>query len=187
MGSGNSFCLFSARDTNNPPRMRNTSSVSSLCLNQCPNLRNNSQRCWPKNVGSCRVRLHVASRVSHTSKPLFQSVLTWYELLVLETDVCPKFHLFCWLPDSVHTIFSERFPAPVFTRTLRVPIAFPFMWYQNLIHCPLGSVAKNRSLYSLALSPGLLGEEASMNIYLPIPSPVNENALTIVSDTAHKQ
>ena len=121
------------------------------------------------------------------TKPLFQSVLTWYELLVLETDVCPKFHLFCWLPDSVHTIFSERFPAPVFTRTLRVPIAFPFMWYQNLIHCPLGSVAKNRSLYSLALSPGLLGEEASMNIYLPIPSPVNENALTIVSDTAHKQ
>lgn len=150
---------------------------------------------------SCCIRLHTTYNtdattpnvagpnmlVLHTSKPLFQSALTWYELLVLETDVCPKFHLFCWLPDSVHTIFSERFPAPVFTRTLRVPIAFPFMWYQNLIHCPLGSVAKNRSLYSLALSPGLLGEEASMNIYLPIPSPVNENALTIVSDTAHKQ
>ena len=29
-----SFQLFSARDTNNPPRRRNTSSVSSLCLNQ---------------------------------------------------------------------------------------------------------------------------------------------------------
>ena len=32
------FGLFSARDTNNPPRMRDTSSVSSLCLSQCPNL-----------------------------------------------------------------------------------------------------------------------------------------------------
>ena len=29
-----SFQLFSARDTNSPPRRRNTSSVSSLCLNQ---------------------------------------------------------------------------------------------------------------------------------------------------------
>jgi len=45
------------------------------------------------------------------------------------------------------------------------------MWYQNLIQDPRKLVAEKRSLYSLALSPGLLGEDVSMNMYLPIPSP----------------
>ena len=49
------------------------------------------------------------------------------------------------------------------------------MWYQNLMQDPRELVAKKRSLYSLALSPGLLGEDVSINMYLPIPSPEKEN------------
>ena len=91
------------------------------------------------------------------------------------TGACPKFHLFCWFPDSVHTISSERLPAPVLIKTLRVPIDAPYMWYQNLMQDPRELVAEKRSLYSLALSPRLLGEDVSINMYLPIPSPEKEN------------
>jgi len=48
-----------------------------------------------------------------------------------------------------------------------------------LIQDPRKLVAVKRSLYSLALSPGLLGADVSINMYLPIPSPAKENFSTI--------